>query len=76
MYCLIAALLILVPGLASAQGMPGGIGPGVGGTVRGAVSGGLSGLPPGGAQPQPNVRVRPHCTTPYCKSRVRHQRYK
>ncbi len=72
---LIVALLIFVPSLALAQGMPGGIGPGVGGTVRGAVSGGLSGVPPRVAQPQPRVRVRRHCTTAHCNSRVRRQRY-
>ena len=43
---LIVALLILVPSLASAQGMPGGIGAGVGGTVRGAVSGGFAAIAP------------------------------
>jgi hypothetical protein len=64
--------MLVIQGRSDVVAPHGGIGPGVGGTVRGAVSGGLSGVPPRVAQPQPSVRVRRHCTTAYCNSRVRH----
>lgn len=72
---LTVVLLILIPSLASSQGIRGRIGPGVEGTVRGAVSTGLSGVPPRIA-PQPTLRVRRPCATARCNSRVRHQSYK